>query len=237
MNFHVVGYYLIQGLVKESWMDKDGLLPERIWSGSNHICPKFPDAWIFDWVNDRGSIEDRKYAKTQMNLSKDGYFAAQRDFDELFGNEQFGFPNVFMDSSIAVEKCYQYFGRVSNLKTLGLGLPETYFERFMVHYSPDFGEPIRRNGAYMKLSQKETYHGHYPVIGYDLLGFDGADFCSFVCGSMESEMFEKYGVRFNQLGLISEYEYAERVSQAITNGEQIVEDGFWAPWLVFEIPT
>jgi len=56
MNFYVAGYYLIQGLVKEPWMDKDGLLPERIWSGSKHICPKFPDAWIFGWVNDRGSI-------------------------------------------------------------------------------------------------------------------------------------------------------------------------------------
>ena len=87
---------------------------------------------------------------------------------------------------------------------------------------------------FIEAGQKEIFDGSNPM-GFDLLGFDSADYCSFLCGSMGSEIHEKYGVQYNQYSFISEYEQAERVSQAIVSGEEVAEEGFWAPWLVFEI--
>ena len=210
MNFYVAGYYLIQGSRKQDWMDKDNLLPEKIWSGSRHISPKFPDSWILSWVSN-GEIDAKQElenAREIIKLSDAEFFIAQKEFNDLFREDQFGFPNVFMDSSVASEKYFQYFGFVSDLKLLGLALPEDYFESFMKQYSSEGFESVTRNGVYKKLSRRSIYDKSYPLIGYDLLGFDGADYCSFLCGSMESEIYQKYGVQYNQFGLISEYEYA-----------------------------
>jgi hypothetical protein len=238
MEFYIAGYYLIQGSQKKNWMDEQNLLPSNVWSGSRHICAKFPDAWVLGWLSSREveAEREREDAREMMKLSLDEFSAAQKDFNELIQGSQFAFPNVFMDSDIAMKKYHQYFSLVPDLKLLGLGLPETYIESFFDKYNTNGFDAVTHNGVYIKLNQKETYKGN-SLIGYDLLGYDGGDYCSFLCGSMESEIYEKYGVRYNSYGLISEYEQAEKVSQAIANGEETAEDGFWAPWLVFEIKT
>ncbi len=234
--FYVAGYYLIQGSQKKQWMDAENLLPSQVWSGSGHICDKFPDSWILGWLSDHEAEaqKEREYAQKAMKISASEVSAAQKDFNELIESEQFGFPNVFMDASIALRKYRQYFQSVSDLKLLGLGLPESYMENFFDEYNSEGFRLFARNGVYQKLEQREVCDED-AAIGYDLLGFDGADYCSFLCGSMEAEIHEKYGVQYNQYGLISEYDQAERVSQAIASGKEIAEDGFWAPWLVFEI--
>gem|GEM_PF-912153 len=237
MNFYISGYYLIQGSRKQDWMDKDNLLPEKIWSGSRHICPKFPDSWILGWTSSKEAEAKKELEKAReiIKLSDDKFFHAQKEFNELFSENRFGFPNVFMDSNVPLEKYHQYFGSVSDLKLLGFGLPEVYLESFMTQYNLVGFESITRNGVYKKLSRRNIYDKSYQVIGYDLLGFDGADYCLFLCSSMESEIYQKYNVRFNQYGLISEYKSADKVSQAIVSGKETAEEGFWAPWLVFEI--
>lgn len=236
MNFYLAGFYLIRGSPKQTGMDKDHLLPDKIWSGSRHICPKFPDSWILGWrsSNEAQAEQERETARKNMQLSVDDFGAVQKDFNELFSRDQFGFPNVFMNAEIAREKFHQYFTAVPDLKLLGLGLPESYLEGFFASWPENGFEAVERNGVYQKLSQKEICD-QSSCIGYDLLGFDGADYCSFLCGSMESEIHEKYGVQYNEYGFITEFAPAERVSQAIVNGEETAEDGFWAPWLVVEV--
>ena len=237
MKFYVAGYYLIQGSLKQEWMDKDNLLPEKIWSGSSHICQKIPDSWVLGWTSNRGDIEvehELERARAMTKLSLEDFSLAQKEFNELLRENQFGFPNVFMNSDVALEKYHQHFAAVPDLKLLGLGLPETYLEQFFTQYSAEEFKPFSVNGVHLKLSQKKICDAK-GWIGYDLLGFDGADYCSFLCGSMESEIYEKYGVRYNEYGMIAEFDQAERVSQAIASGEQTAEEGFWAPWLVFEL--
>jgi len=237
MKFYVAGYYLIQGSRKQSWMDKGNLLPDKIWSGSRHICPKFPDSWVLGWLSNRETEAKKKLetARIIIKLSDDEFFKCQEDFNELIRRNQFGFPNVFMDSNIALEKYHQYFHSVPDLKLLGFGLPEAYLEAFFEQYNSKGFESITRNGVYQKLTQRELFNEGYSRIGYDLLGFDGADYCSFICGSMENKIHNRYGVQYNQHGFISSYEQADKVSQAIVNREETAEEGFWAPWLVIEI--
>lgn len=235
MKFYVAGHYLIQGSPRQSWMDKGNLLPEKLWSGSSHICPKFPDDWILGWHSNRDTEaqRERENAREIMKISVDEFAVAQKDFNELLSKDQFGFPNVFMNRNIALEKYHQYFAAVPDLKLLGFCLPETYLVKFFVQCDAPGFEPFTRNGVYQKLKQQEILEEQ--PIGYDLLGFDGADYCSFLCGSMTGEIHDKYGVQFNEFGLVSDYQQAENVSQAIWKKERTAEEGFWAPWLVFEI--
>jgi hypothetical protein len=234
---YVAGYYLIQGSGKQYWMDRNNLLPAKIWSGSRHICQKFPDSWILGWSSNRGELEDKREqenARAITKLSVDEFSLAQKEFNEMLQANQFGFPNVFMEPDVALEKYHRYFAAISDLKLLCLGLPETCLEQFFTYYNTQGFKPFTLNVVYLKLSQREDCPVN-SVIGCDLLGFDGADYCSFLCGSMESKIYEKYGVRYNQYGLIDEFNKAEEVAQAIINGVEKAEEGFWAPWLVYEV--
>lgn len=236
MIFYVAGYFLIQASSEPDWMDKNGLLPDMVWSGSRHICNKYPDSWILGWPSNQGAKYDKKerdFARESMKISESQFVEAQNDFNDLYKNQQFGFPNVFMTSDLALKKYDQYFCSVPNVKLLGLALPETYFEGFFAQFDSAGFQSTTNNGVYLKLRQKETYKDD-SVLGYDLLGFDGGEFCSFLCNSLEIKMHQEYGVQYNQYGFISEYDQTEKVSQAIARGDEVVEDGFWSPWLVFE---
>lgn len=236
MIFYTCGYFLIQASSKLAWTDKNGLLPDRLWSGSRHICNKYPDSWILGWPSNQGAEYDKKerdFARESMKVSESKFVEAQNDFNHLYESQQFGFPNVFMNSELALEKYHQYFYSVLDLKLLGLALPETYFEGFFAQFDSTGFQPTTHNGIYLKLRQKEIYKDG-NVLGYDLLGFDGGEFCSFLCDSLEIKMHQEYGVQYNQYGFISEYSQAEKVSQAIARRDEVVEGGFWSPWLVFE---
>src|SRR5689334_13008226 len=211
-------------------MDSQNLLPSQVWSGSRHICEKYPDTWILGWrsSDEKNAVAELRDARAIIGLSDDEFAAAQRDFNDLHDRGDFGFPNVFMKADLALEKYGQYFYNVTDIKVLGLGLPALYLQNFLNHYKSEWRAVIRENGVYQKLEQAEVC-AEGSIIGYDLLGFDGADYCSFLCGSMEAEIHEKYGVQYNQYGLIAEFEQAERVSRAIAAGEETAEDGFWAP--------
>ena len=218
-------------------MDKDNLLPERIWSGSGHICPKFPDSWILGWKSSRAveAEAELKNAREIIKLSDEEFLAGQKDFNRLFQRDLFGFPNVFFSPKIAMEKYHQYFSAVPDIKLLGFALSETYFESNLEEYNSNGFESVSNNGVYRKLQLKELVSKDNSGVGFDLLCFTGADYCSYLCGSMETEIQEKYGVQYNQLGFVTEFQKAEIVSQAIRRGELAAEEGFWAPWLVFEI--
>lgn len=238
MNFYVAGYYLIQGCSKkQDWMDRDNLLPEKIWSGSRHICSKYPDSWIFGWVTNRGigAEQELKNVRETIKLSDKEFLAGQEDFNGLFQKDLFGFPNVFFTPELAREKYHQYFSSVAAIKLLGFALSDTYYDSFFEQYNSKDFEPITNSGVYQKLKSKELFNKDHSHIGFDLLCFNGSDYCSFLCGSMESELHEKYDIQYNQFGFISEFNKAENVSEAIRRGELPAEEGFWAPWLVFEI--
>jgi len=152
----------------------------------------------------------------------------------LLAQNKFGFPNVWMSPDLAIEQYRILFHSIPDVKLLGLALPETYWDEFMKQYNSAGFEAITRNGVYKKLSQRE-YYLEGKQIGYDVLGFEGADFCSLLCSGSERDAYYPYGARYNQFGFITEYEPAARISEAISQNVIQLEDGFWCPWLVIEL--
>ncbi len=150
-------------------------------------------------------------AKMEFGFSPAKFLAAQKDFSELFRMDRFGFPNVFMDSNAVVEKYHQYFHTIPNLKIIGLALPETYMEDFFEHYDLRSVKPFRPNGVSLKLNQEEEADKDNTSMGFDLLCFTGADYCSFLCSQLENKMHDQYGVQYNEYGLISDFETVERI--------------------------
>ena len=91
----------------------------------------------------------------------------------------------------------------------------------------------------MKLRQHQIIEEDAKRLGFEVLGFDYADFDSLFCSSSSSdeEVLRKYGINFNQYGLIDKFEDTISIVRDIQ--EEIleyVEQGYWASWLVSEYP-
>ena len=70
------------------------------------------------------------------------------------------------------------------------------------------------------------------VLGFEILGGDGCyNFHSHICNSLETELKEELGVKFNENGFIDSYEDADRSAQYI-NQDEDAEPVDWYPCLI-----
>jgi hypothetical protein len=233
-DFIVGGYYLIQGAPIQKWMNAE-LLPPILWSASSCICKKVPDAWVFPWTKQPDPQKERKFYQDALGLNDNEFIGLQQLFDKHLRENEFGYPNVFMSYQIVQHACFQFFCRLPNLKLVSIALPENEVQDFIDKFEPHGN--IAENGVPKKLRQYQKLEPHAMPVGYEVIGFDGADFHSLICSSMEEEVNTEYGVHFNRYGLIDKFDEAVRIVQDIRLGNLIVEEGYWAPWLISEYPT
>jgi hypothetical protein len=117
---------------------------------------------------------------------------------------------------------------------ISISLPKEEVENFIEENKPSQG--IGENGITIKLRQCQILEEGGKCLGFEVLGYDYADFHSLVCGSMEEEINSKYKVNFNQYGLIDRFEDTISIVRDIREGTLDAEEGYWASWLVSEYP-
>jgi hypothetical protein len=224
----IAGHYLILAALIQNWKRRK-ILPPKIWSISRCISPKLPDSWVFTWTTDEGSRQERQIVNEILQMSDSEFLAFQKHFDRLFDEGLFGFPNVFMDLNIAKRMYSQYFQRIHNIKLITIGLPGSLREEFLESFKmPGYSE----NGVYIKINAGEPLRAYEKILGYDVAGYDGADFRSFLCNGFEQELYENLRISINQYGLISSVHEAEAAASYIRKTR--AADEFWCPWLVVE---
>jgi hypothetical protein len=234
MDFIVGGYYLIQGAPLQKWMNAE-LLPPIIWTASRCICDKVPDAWVFPWTTKPDPQIERRIYQEALGLNDDEFVRLQKLFDKHLRENEFGYPNVFMSYPFAQLAYSQYFYRLPNLKLVSIALPENEVQNFIDKFEPHGN--IAENGVPKKLRQYQRLESTAMTIGYEVIGYDGADFHSLICSFLEEEVNSKYGAHFNRYGLMGKIEVAARIVQDIRSGCFVVEEGYWASWLISEYPT
>lgn len=233
MGYIVGGYYLIQGASLQKWMNAK-LLPPVIWSASGCICNKVPDMWIFTWTLRPNPDEERRVYQQQLGLTDAQFLELQEYFHSLLDADEFGYPNVFMHYPLAKKLYSGIFKRIPGLKLISISLPDGEVQGFIDEFEPH--ENIAENGVRKKLRQLQKLEPEAAPLGYDVIGYDYADFHSLICSSLEQEILDKYGVRFNRYGLIDSFEDAAAIVQDLRSGAFIAEQGYWAAWLVSEYP-
>lgn len=234
MEFIVGGYYLIQGAPTQKWMNAE-LLPPILWSASRCICEKVPDAWIFPWTTKPDPQIERDTYQEALGLNDIEFIGLQKLFDTHLRENDFGYPNVFMGYQLAQRAYSQFFYQLPNLKLVSIALPENEVQNFIDAFKQQGN--VAENGVPKKLRQYQKLDLQATPIGYEVIGFDGADFHSLICSSMEEEVNSEYGVNFNRYGLMSKFEEVAHIVQDIRSGSLVVEEGYWAPWLISEYPT
>jgi hypothetical protein len=158
----------------------------------------------------------------------------QLEFDAFLENDKFGFPNVFFDLQLAQRFCSQYLQHLSEVKLLSIALRAEECANFITHYTPP--PQVAENGVRRKLRAGQSIEEQAQFRGFEILGHDGASFCSFVCNSLEKDYHEKLGIRFNQHGLIDYYIDAQRAANYAMLDEVGAEPYLWHPWAISEYP-
>jgi hypothetical protein len=225
---------LIQGTPLQKWMNTE-LLPPILWSASSCICKKVPDAWVFPWTKQPDPQNERKFYQEALGLNDNQFIGLQQGFDKYLRENEFGYPNVFMSDQVAQHAYSQFFCRLPNLKLVSIALPENEVQNFIDKFEPH--GYIAENGVPKKLRQYQKLESQATLIGNEVIGYDGADFHSLICSSMEEEVNSESGVYFNRYGLIDKFDEAARIVHDIRSGSLVVEEGYWAPWLISEYPT
>jgi hypothetical protein len=117
---------------------------------------------------------------------------------------------------------------------IGIALPESDVQEFIDEFEPRGN--VAENGVRQKLRQYQRVESQATPLGYDVIGYDGADFHSLICGSMEAEVHSQYGIRFNRYGLVDSFEDTIPIIRDIRSGAVVAEEGHWASWLISEYP-
>jgi hypothetical protein len=158
--------------------------------------------------------------------------ALQARFDKLLQDDKFGFPNVFFDLDLARDFYTRYLQHLPDVKLLSIALPEIYWAEFIKEFTNPDG--VAENGVRKKLRERNKLEREALGRGFEILGYDCASFCSFVCNSLEGEYHTKLGITFNANGLIDDYEHAVRAADFTTLDEVNAEPLWWRPWSVSE---
>ena len=231
MGFIVGGYYLIQATETKGWINEK-FFPPIIWSVSHHICEIYPESWIFTWTSDDGSAKERERNQEILNLDDDAFHALQLEFDDLFNQDKFGFPNVFLSLALARNFCKRYLTHISNIKLLSIALADEYWEQFIQKTIP--GKNMGEYAIRIKLRERGVVEPEAVFKGFEVLGYDHGQFCSYICNSLQDDYSKKLGVSLNKNGFIENYDEARKAAEYTMSDEVKAEPYLWFPWLISE---
>lgn len=226
------GFLLVKPVERPAYMDKE-LLPRRIVSACDCICPCFPGIYAIAWSAE--SAERRAAAFDQIGVPAAERDAVQRWATESF-EEHFGWPGVFFTLDAAREARSRIFSR-GDVDILGLGLPAFYRDAFVVGATPRPSKPgfapVGKSGCLKTIEAGNPVPSTGIVLGFELLStIMGQVDHSWLCNGLERHFANKLGIRPNEQGFITSLIDAGRCCEAIERGDVGAEPGPWFPWLV-----
>jgi hypothetical protein len=229
------GYLLLHPVPRPAHASPS-LLPPELVSASSCICPQFPDTSAIDWVV--SSEEERLEALEAVGLPAQRRSGA-RAWATAHFEIDFGWPGVFYTAAAATETRERFFGRESQIKIIGLGLPLSYIDEFTAYASPPPSSPgfaPQGESGYLRIVKA----GQHLAAGARRLGFEllnvevGQISHSWLCNGLETHCATHLGIRPNARGLLETLDLAERCRAEVSREEVGAEPGLWLPWLLVE---
>jgi hypothetical protein len=146
---------------------------------------------------------------------------------------KFGWPDVFLEPEPARKFYRSYLSQIPRLSLIRIALPETYLEEFTRLAGPaeGSGEP----GVYTSIRKGVLVEPGDDDLGYDILGYDLGSFHSSACHSLHKDFRDELGIAVNEIGLIGDYEQAQRAAEYTRRPGAGVEPALWQPWLLTAI--
>ncbi len=229
--FISAGFLLIRSSSRPAWTS-GSILPEKIISACDCLCPLFPGCYAIEWTGD--SKEEREKRFNAVGLSSALWAEATRWATDSF-EEAFGWPGVFYSLEEAKGAKERFFSNQSEIQIIGLGLAEEFVDAFISDSTPEPPQPGYAPQGETGFLQVLKKHQALPLHG-ESLGFEplcselGLLSHSWLCNHLEVYFAEVHQIKVNEHGLIADFETAKRCCKIIEQDEIQAEPGLWLPW-------
>lgn len=220
------GYFIIKSAPREAHHSPD-LLPQRLISLSNCICPSVHVYWAW-----------REQEALDFGIPKSKLAATHR---EISG---FDYPNVFLTLDVAQAFINEFLSDARHLHLIGIGLhPERVADFLALKqqvYDPHAEEYRQEISGVSQIvhARLALPTGGQP-LGFEVVSYDNQLGHSWLCSGLERDMVDQFNIRPNQHGLIASYKEAQQVYQWIAEDKQQghrAEPEPYYPWLLVEYP-
>jgi hypothetical protein len=228
-TYFLGGYFLVESSPCKSWMN-NSLIPQKFYSLSTCICSHHPDLSILTWVNDS---EDREQYRRKLKLTIEEFKLLQSQADRWFDQNRYGWGGVFLDLNLAREFAADYLSNIQNIKLLAIAATAKYRDLYL---QEELSSNNFQEGVCNALRSNQTININHNFLGYEVLGNDYGGFHSFVCNGLETNFAHELNIKFNQHGLIEQYDQAIQGSDYANRPDLGTEPVLWIPWAIIELP-
>jgi hypothetical protein len=209
-QFYSGGFFLIRA-GHPGWKELEldaKLIPSKVVSLSRHMNQRFNIIWTWTTDNKEPALEfgipESKWDELKTWCSDE--FQKQIDIGGMFNSKQ-----------VAQQFIRQFIPDTTDLYLIEAGLPK-YLE------AENWREPTPENheetGIEVRISQKISILSDGTILGFDVVGFEYNDLsCSWICSYIHRDMYELYGMKPNQYGLLDGYEDAKKIYEWIEEDE------------------
>lgn len=206
-----------------------GLLPAHLVTVSTCLVDAYPDSWALPWVET--SLVESRAIQDSLGLEDDEFALLREWVGQALDSGEFGWPNVFFSAQIAREFQARFLRTLKGIRLVGLSLTKEVAEDFLRTEAPQEG--YGASGVWTMVARGESPRAIATQLGFDVLGAEfGGSFHTFSCNGLEQDYNDKFGITFNELGLIPEYESAVLAAEYTNRDDTGAEPVEWYPFRV-----
>ncbi len=220
------GYFIVLPAKRAPCMNAT-LLPTSIVTASDCIVDHAPNTWSIAWVGHTEASRLDEAANFAMNADDlaafTGWCTAALESGDLV------WPGVFVDIDVARWVRARFLSKAQGLVLIGIALAQDLVETFVeeTRVEVGHGEP----GVVTAIRRGNSPSPGGAILGFDVLGWDGGGFHSYICNGLEMEFLSTFGIRPNRHGFFDQSEEARRCAEHSNLETTGAEPALWLPWL------
>lgn len=218
------GYYLILPAPRPAGCAAE-LVPQQVLTVTDCIVDRAPDTWAISWAS--ASDDERGQEAAKFHLRDDELQGFVEWSTQALDEGLLGWPSTFFE----LETALTIHDRLASdeLVILGISLETDNCDDLLQDFptAENMGTP----GVIQALERHAPIAPGGSRVGFDVLGWDGWGFHSYLCNGLQDEFQSALGVTPNEFGFFSEEEArmcAEYAGLETTGAEP----GMWLPWAI-----
>lgn len=225
-DYYSGGYFLIRAS-KPDWPQlQTNLLPDKLVSLSECICPRLFVYW--GWTpGDRQAALDFGIPESRVDEFTEW---CRKPFEA-----DMAYPSMFYSTEAACRFVRRFLPDRDKLYLIGVGLPQ---ELEADYRRAESGE--EKTGVTQQIGEHSPLESGGTVLGFEIVSFSYHDFGdSWLCSGLEREMHRLFHIHPNPYGLIDTYKEAKKVYDWIAEDDmqgRRAEPEPYYPWLLVSYP-
>lgn len=223
------GHMFVRLVNKEPWMCQE-LLPNRILSASEHLCPHLPASWAFISSDDPDAL--RRSEAGSFGIAADRLTEVVLWLsDRLEASAMIEWPNVFLSLDLARQFAACFLSLDEEWNLIGLSIDPQYAEEI------DHQLGSNRAGYWAAIDHRLGIPPGGEILGFEVLGYAGAGTAhSWICNGIEQTFYEATGIRPNPAGLLATSGESALCLALIASNPEWAEPVPWFPWMLTRYP-